>query len=338
MARVSVVIPTYNRANYLGKAIQSVLDQTFQDFEIIVVDDGSKDNTREVVGSFKDTRIRYIYQDNGGVSAARNTAIKASEAVYIAFLDSDDLYLPQNLEIKVKLLDSHPDIGMVCSDIYLFDNITGATDGRFWHDKKGAILFDPVRAEQQPIKELLCRRCFIGPPLTMIRREIFAAVGYFDESLPTSEDWDLFFRILQHFSIKTIDKPLVRIRRNNGNLTSNHEKTYLGTIAAINKAIHSDSLSGEELKLLKERLVLERSRYGRQALLGGREAAARKAMLATIRLEPCNIKLYLYVVLSFLGTKKILALRNWKKVIARHSVRSHSSGGTCYERGKLLSK
>ena len=134
MPVVSAIIPTYNFGRFLGEAIQSVLDQTFTDFELIVVDDGSTDDTREVVGSFNDSRIRYIYQENRGLPAARNTGIKASRGEYIAFLDSDDIWLTQNLELKVKSLDSHPDAGLVCSDGYNFDDATGAIIGTLWHD------------------------------------------------------------------------------------------------------------------------------------------------------------------------------------------------------------
>lgn len=102
IVKVSVIIPTYNYGRFLGEAIQSVLDQTFTDFELIVVDDGSTDNTKEVVSSFKDSRIKYIFQENCGVSAAQNTGIRASTGEYIAILGSDDKWFPENLETPGK--------------------------------------------------------------------------------------------------------------------------------------------------------------------------------------------------------------------------------------------
>jgi len=329
MARVSVMIPTYNYGHFLGEAIQSVLDQTFQDFEIIVVDDGSTDNTREVVNSFKDTRVRYIYQDHRGVSAAQNAAIYAASGEYITGVAADDLFLPQNLEIKVKLLDSRPDVGLVYSDAYLFDNNTGDNIGRLWRDPKGSHpRFDRVKAVQQPLKELLCNGCFIMPQASMMRRQVFAAVGYYDESLPTHEDWDLIIRVVQRFPIELIDTPLLKIRRHSTNLTGSQEKMYLGAAAAANKVMRSGSLSGDELKLLKERLLPQHILYARLALLDGKEAAARKTLISGIRLEPWNIKLYVYFVLSMLGTRKVLVLRNWKKKLGRHSAGCQSSGDT----------
>jgi glycosyltransferase involved in cell wall biosynthesis len=339
MTRVSVVIPAYNYARFLGETIQSVLDQTFRDFELIVVDDGSTDNTMEVVSSFKDNRIQYIYQENGGLSSARNTGIKASKGEYIAFLDSDDIWLPENLELKVKLLDSHPDAGLVCSDAYFFDNNTGANLGRSWHDpKRSHHRFDPVRATRQPLMEILRWGFFIGPCATIVRRQVFIAVGYFDESISPHEDWDLFVRIVQHFSIEIIDMQLLKVRVHSTSLSKNQEKMYQGAIATINKVVRNGSLSGSELRLLKKHLALAHSRYGRWALLSGKIAEARKALIAGIRLDPWNIRLYVYLALSFLSTRKILAIKSYKNIVGRQLSRSHLLGGAHYDSSKLLSK
>ena len=118
MPRVSVVIPTYNRAGYVSEAVKSVLNQTFHDFEVIVVDDGSTDNTPDVIDSFKDTRIRYLYQENRGVSAAMNTGILASTAEYIAILDSDDVLVEEALQKSVAFLDEHPEVGYCFGQSY----------------------------------------------------------------------------------------------------------------------------------------------------------------------------------------------------------------------------
>jgi len=118
--KVSIIIPTYNYAHFITEAIQSVLSQTFQDFEVIVVDDGSTDNTREVLAQFGN-KIRYIYQENRGLSAARNTGILNSSGQYLCFLDSDDSLLPEKLELQVKLLDSKVDVDLVYTWWYLVD-------------------------------------------------------------------------------------------------------------------------------------------------------------------------------------------------------------------------
>jgi glycosyltransferase involved in cell wall biosynthesis len=223
MPEISVIIPTYNMANFIQEAIQSVLDQTFSDFEIVVVDDGGTDNTVDVVKAFKDPRIRYIYQENHGVSSARNSGIRASSGEFIAFLDSDDAWLPRSLEIKKELLDVHPDAALICSDIYLVNVSAGKAVSRFWHD----ILFysskSVARAAKQPVIELITRGCFIVPTTTVVRRSVFARVGYFDESLRTWEDWDMFVRIARSFPVLTIDLPLARKRLHTSELTGNLE-------------------------------------------------------------------------------------------------------------------
>jgi glycosyltransferase involved in cell wall biosynthesis len=323
MIKASVIIPTFNRAEYLGQAIESVLSQTLQDFEIIVVDDGSTDNTREVALSYKDTRVNYVHKDNGGVSSARNTGIKTSRGEYIALLDSDDIWLPDNLERKVKILDSHPDIGLVCSDAYFLDNKTGMNTGTLWSEKRFKYSQNPENAARQPMKDLLWRSCFIMPQATIIRNSVFTTVGYFDESLPTSEDWDFFVRVVQRFPIEIINAPLLKIRRHSASLSKNLDKVYQGSVISINKAIRSDSFSGEELSILKKRLALEHCRYGRWALINNRGSAAKKALLSSIRTNPWDIRAYAYLVLSLFGNRTFLSFRSWKKTF-KHIV-SHQS-------------
>jgi glycosyltransferase involved in cell wall biosynthesis len=326
MPKVSVVIPTYNYGRFLGEAIQSVLDQTYQDFEIFVVDDGSTDNTKEVVISFKDHRIKYVYKKNSGVSAARNTGICASDGEYIAFLDSDDTWLPQNLELKVKLLDSHPKVALVCSDSYVFDNLTGATLGRLWHDRPFLRGFSPRRASQHPLKEMLFQEaCFIRASLTMVRRVVFTKVGYFDESLRTAEDWDMFVRIVQQFPIETIDIPLGRRRKHGAALTASWAREYPEALNALNKAIRSYSLSNEELTIAKRTLARIQFAYGREMIVNGRIAMGREKLLVSIRVNPWCIRPYIYLAGSFLGSGVILTLKSWKKRLERHFVRCQPS-------------
>jgi len=125
MMKVSVIIPTYNREQLLKRAIQSVLNQTFRDFEIIVVDDGSTDNTKEIIDSFTSDKIKYIYESNsGGAARPKNTGIKNAQGKYIAVLDSDDEWLPQKLEKQIELLEifQDPKLGAVGCDVFVFEN------------------------------------------------------------------------------------------------------------------------------------------------------------------------------------------------------------------------
>jgi glycosyltransferase involved in cell wall biosynthesis len=330
MARVSIVIPTYNYARFLGEAIQSVLDQTFNDFELIIVDDGSTDNTREMVSSFKDSRIKYLWQENRGVAAAQNTGIKASHGEFMTILGADDLYLPQSLELKVNLLDSRPNIDLVCSDAFDFSDTTGAIIGRLWHDpKRPHAWIDPERAARQPLKELLKQGCFIMPQTTMVRRRVFDAVGYFDESLKSGEDWDFFVRVVQRFSIGTINEPLTKIRHHDDSLCGSWDRWYETDVAIANKAIRSYSLSGDNLKLIKRRVARHHFLYGRNAVVNGQTTEGRRALVACIKVNMWRwtLRSLPYLFLSLLGTHGISAIKSCKKMAERHLVQSHLPGG-----------
>ena len=121
MPKISVIVPTYNRTRFLPISIKSILAQTFEDYEIIIVDDGSTDDTSTVVRSFSDSRIKYIRQSNAGQAAARNTGLSHAAGEYIGFLDDDDLYVPSALQVLSTCLDKHPDIGMVSGGWFAID-------------------------------------------------------------------------------------------------------------------------------------------------------------------------------------------------------------------------
>ncbi len=319
MIRVSVIIPTYNRAAYLREAIDSVLGQTFVDFELIVVDDGSTDNTKEVVASIEDSRIFYKYQENSGVAAARNTGITISKGEYIAFLDSDDVWLPHNLEIKVRSLDTHPAAGLVCSDAYISDYKTKSVLGHLWHGKPFNHQVDPAVAEAQPLQEMLRRGCFIMPQAAVVRHNVFAKCGYFDESLRSGEDWDMFVRIVRHFPVATIDIPLLRIQRHDDSLSGSWDKWYQADVAIAVKAIKKFNLAKADLHVVKYRLARHHFLYGRNQIVNGQIATGRKALLASMKVKVWvwSIKSAGYFLLSIIGSRWILTLKALKKAFGR---------------------
>jgi len=185
MPAVSVIIPSYNSGRYLAEAIQSVLDQTYHDFEVIIVDDGSTDNTGEVTRQFDDSRVRYIRQENKGLSAARNTGVNAASGEYIAFLDADDAYLPDKLGSQIKFLENQPSVDVIM-------------DGWVVVNAEGDQL-DTVRPwETHPTKPDITYWLFSYPyaaQAMMIRRNDILQIGGFDESLTATEDGDLFIRL-----------------------------------------------------------------------------------------------------------------------------------------------
>ena len=202
---VSVIIPTYNRAHMVARAIQSVLSQTYQDFEIIVVDDASTDNTQEVVKEFmfRDKRVRYIkHEKNKGGSAARNTGIKNAQGEYIGFLDSDDEWLPTKLEKQIELFRKRCNsVGAVYCLQYMMDD----SIGRIKLDK----IYDSVRRGNVYRQALSGFYGGVGSPRTMLLRECFQKSGMFDESLPSLQDVDLGIRVAEHYNFELIDEPLV---------------------------------------------------------------------------------------------------------------------------------
>jgi glycosyltransferase involved in cell wall biosynthesis len=207
MSKVSVIIPTYNRAHLIRRAIQSVLNQTYQDFEIIVVDDGSTDNTEEVVKSFNDARISYIrHENNKGEAAARNTGIKAAKREYIAFQDSDDESFPQRLEKQIKVFENESlKIGLVYSDMILIDK----------KGKKRYIKPAEFSPKDKFIykKALNYERVCIGIGTSLVRKSCFEVVGFFDDKIPYFVDAEFFIRLSKYFYFYHISEPLINFYR-----------------------------------------------------------------------------------------------------------------------------
>ncbi len=195
---ISIIIPTYNRGSRVKIAIESALSQTYKDFEIIVVDDGSTDNTREILNPYKD-HIRYFYQENRGVASARNKGIRESRGEFIAFLDSDDYWLPEKLEMQADYFKTHPDVSMVYSRHWKKFEQTGEKELRPKNRKlvKGYIYSHVLFSS------------YIWMGSVMVRRDCLFTVGLFsesDESLIV--DKDMFLRIAKKFKIGAIEKPL----------------------------------------------------------------------------------------------------------------------------------
>ena len=193
---ISVIITTYNRQNFLQTAIESVLKQRFQNFELLIIDDGSTDNTEKTVKSFRHKEIKYIYQKNQGVSSARNRGIKSAQAPFISFLDSDDTWKKNKLEIQYKTMLENPQ--------YLLSHTE-----EIWY-KNGKIL-NPRKIHKKHHGNIFhqsLKLCAISPSTVLARKDLFNIIGLFDENLMVCEDYDLWLRFTAGFPILLIPEAL----------------------------------------------------------------------------------------------------------------------------------
>jgi glycosyltransferase involved in cell wall biosynthesis len=207
---VSTVIPTYNRSRDVVLAVESALAQTWKEQEILVVDDGSKDDTAKVMQRFA-APVRYLPKPNGGVSSARNHGIAQARGEVIAFLDSDDEWRPEKLAAQVELMQARPEVGVILTSIMEMDEHrvdVGLFSRRSTLPRDGRILLDVLRAPQ------MC------PSTAMIRTPIVRAAGGFDQTLKTAEDLDLLLKLSRLTEIAVIDRPLIRYSRAPGTLGS----------------------------------------------------------------------------------------------------------------------
>ena len=220
---VSVVIPCYNQARFLGEAIQSVLCQGYSYLEIIVVDDGSEDGTEEVASGYAkvDRRVRLIVQENRGLAASRNRGLADTEGEYVVFLDSDDRLVSEALEVGVRELEAHPGCAFVSG---ICRKITA----------DGSIVpgWEQFRVRDDPYIELL-RSCPVYVPAVMYRRSVFDAVGDFDTSYKAAEDYDLYYRILERFPVYCHDAVVAEIRRHEANMTRDRTLMLKYNMAAL---------------------------------------------------------------------------------------------------------
>ncbi len=213
MPRVSVVVPTYNRAHLLGTCLRSIAGQTYHDFEIVVVDDGSTDDTAQVVASLA-PRARYLWQENRGVASALNLGIGQASGEYVSFLASDDALLEKALETEVKVLDENPGVGLVYSQAWEVSENGVATSLRKPAFARGSY----VRSGRKEIEGLLFWD-HITSSTVMARRRCFDDVGLFDPQLCVGEDWDMWIRIAKKYDVAYIDRPLANYLKHSGNIS-----------------------------------------------------------------------------------------------------------------------
>ena len=230
MPRVSVVIPCYNTGKYLRQALDSVLAQTYPDWEVILVNDGSTDNSAQIAMEAQEqfgSRLKYIYQSNRGLSATRNIAFANASGEFISFLDADDIYTPDRLQRGVEVLDADPSAGLVHSKV---DRI----------DEDGNFLEHPPAPHRRYLsgriaRHIFTRKAHVLCPSIMFRKQCMVLAGASDENLNVNADRDICFRIALHYPVIHIDEILAHYRIQPMSMSKNHDNMMAGAVQFVDK-------------------------------------------------------------------------------------------------------
>jgi glycosyltransferase involved in cell wall biosynthesis len=293
---VSVIVPTYNRAKTIKRSIDSVLQQTYTNFELIIVDDGSTDDTEGIVRNINDQRIQYIKcTKNGGANKARNIGIKASQGTFIAFQDSDDDWYPDKLEKQVEIMQKVlPSVGVVYSGYF-----------RIMNDSSTYIPPDTIGQLEGDVSSELLKHNFVGTPTMLIRKECFEKVGLFDEQLPRFQDWELSIRLSKHYHFKYMNEATINAYVQTDSITSNNQ-AQITAFRMIFEKHYKDFSKDKKLFIEKHELI------GKLLYLNGNTKEGRYYLWKAYKLDPLNLKLLLKnILLSLLSVtiyKKILKM------------------------------
>jgi glycosyltransferase involved in cell wall biosynthesis len=255
---VSVILPTFNRAWALRDAVDSVLGQDYPQIELIVVDDGSSDHTRELLGAYAD-KITILSQDNQGVSAARNLGIRASRGDLIALLDSDDAWDRRKISCQVAFFRENPQ-AMICQTEEIWIRNEKRVNPKIKHKKPSGMIF-----------ESSLNLCLVSPSAVMMRRELFDIKGYFNESFTVCEDYDLWLRVSSTLPVFLIDRPYTIKRGGHKDQLSSLHSQDKFRIRSLSALIDSDTLSTDQVqkarKVLKKKCII----YGNGCVKRGRK-------------------------------------------------------------------
>lgn len=301
---VSVIIPSYNCEPYIAETINSVLNQSFKDIELIVVDDGSTDRTREIVASFG-APVRLVTQENARVCAARNRGISEAAGQYICLMDHDDYWFPHKLEQQVALLQAHPEAGVVYSAFILWH---ADANGRFPEPASFDLAAFPDGIDPELsgwIYHQFLLDCWMLTSTAMFRREVFERCGNFDINLPYSEDWDLWLRMSREYSFIKQNKPttLYRQHASQGNrMVRDVDYRTLLLSGAVKKwglcSLDGRCVSSEKFR---RKLANYHAEYAFHHLQAGHQIIAISSLLKAWWAFPLGMKYPLYMLASVFG-------------------------------------
>jgi len=337
MPRVSVIIPTFNLASYIGRALDSALAQTYRDFEVIVADDGSTDTTPEVMARYAG-RVQYLFQPNRGVASARNLGLSKAAGEFIAYLDADDMWYPQKLERQVAFLDTYKEFGIVHSDTTVIDEADEVLHHRVHQEKhtpvpRGYCLMD------------LLQRCHVEPLTVMERRDCVERTGKFDERLKGVDDYCRWIlAAMEGIAFGYIDEPLAMYRWRPDAFSVSQRRTYSEAFVTMFEILlYEKSLAArcgaEAAAIIRARLYGFQRRLAYFDRTEGRTEEARGRLLRLIRERPFQAELYADFLKACIPPLLAARLRTIRESGLRLGKESHDpsnakgSGGKGWARG-----
>jgi len=295
---VTVLMPVYNGENYLREAIDSVLQQSFKDFELLIVNDGSTDKTEEILRSYTDARLRYINQANAGVSAALNTGLKEAKGKYIARFDADDICYPQRLELQYRFMETHPDYILIGSDA---DYMSEEGEFLFTYKNTGY--------SNEEINERLKVYCPFVHSTVFYLKQVVLDCGSYNVNAHSFEDYFLWIHLIKLGKVCNFKEPLIKVRFNASSVTVDDKDRDTVFVQLKKKAIETGKLTDEEGALLLgsiKRLSKFKKESSYHRMLGKKylwnnyqPVNARQHLLKTMKMEPFNLNTYLLFALSF---------------------------------------
>jgi glycosyltransferase involved in cell wall biosynthesis len=310
---VTFIIPTHNYGRFLPEAINSALAQTYPNFELIVVDDGSTDNTPELVAPLQG-RLRYIRQEQSGPSAARNAGIRVAGGELIAFLDADDIWLPRKTAAQARFLLEHPEIGLVCG-------LTRSTGDQERNQPGNRRRSGRARRKLITLKAgvafddlFLSHRNYIATSTVMLRRQCLDLVGHFEESLSRVEDWNLWLRVARHFGIARLPEVVALHRFHTSNLALDRETMRQAVFDNLGRICSLFPDAARWRQLVASRLYVK---HGLQDIYQGRLQDARRNLRRAIRDRALNVTAYPLLLAACLPQAMLEAARTASRV-ARH--------------------
>jgi len=315
-ASVSAIIVVYNCERYVRFAVDSVLAQTRPANEVIVVDDGSTDGTRKILESYRD-KIKYVYQKNAGEPAARNTGMRHSSSGYVAFLDADDLWLPEKLQLQMELAEAHPEYGLIYSDMTTFD--------------ENGVIDKSVRASRGRVYvngwifPKLFRETLFQTSAAVLRKDAAQGLGGFNETFFVGCDYEMWLRMSRHFEFGYVDKPLVMYRQHAQMSTQQLARVPQAGMPWQAKVLNRTLELYPEIRrelgegYVNRRLALPYMWLGRTWMDQGNHIEARRLLSGAMHLSPWNLRYRLAYLATFLSPSQVGSVRRIFRKFRRHA-------------------